>query len=77
MLIFPCIHCTTCISLCSDLLAIGGRHAFDSVEGSKAIYAYKSTTNSWKVIDNNISMPHFNCFAVTLPTTNEIMVVGG
>jgi serine/threonine protein kinase len=73
---------STCVSLSGHLLAIGGsRNSFyllrDSEDaGSKAVYAYKPTTNSWKVICE-MSMSRYDCFAVTLPTTNELMVVDG
>ena len=73
------LYRSTCVSLCDNLLAIGGiGNAFRLTKdtGSKAVYAYKPTTNSWKVI-SEMSMARYDCFAVTLPTTNELMVVGG
>ena len=70
-----------CVSLCGHLLAIGGSgHAshlrLSEETGSKAVYAYKPITDSWEVI-SEMSMARYDCFAVTLPTTNELMVVGG
>jgi hypothetical protein len=77
----PCYH-STCVSLCGHLLAIGGKKnpwpsCFED-SGSKAVHAYIPTTNSWEVI-SELSMARYFCFAVTLPTTNEqlLMVVGG
>lgn len=34
------------------------------------------TTNSWEVISEMLVARH-ECFAVALPATNELMVVGG
>jgi hypothetical protein len=70
---------STCVSLSGHLVVTGGsRDPFRLREdaGSKAVYAYKPTTNSWEVICE-MSMARYDCFAVTLPTTNELMVVGG
>ena len=71
---------STCVSLRGHLLAIGGSHAshleLSEETGSRAVHAYKPTTNSWEVI-SEMSMARYNCFAVTLPTTNELMVIGG
>ena len=74
----PFYH-STCVSLCDHLLAIGGsKEKFSPRDDivSKAVHAYKPTANSWEVI-SEISIACYNCFAVTLPTTNELMVVGG
>ena len=70
-----------CVSLCGHLLAIGGsghvpHRKLIKETGSKAVYAYRPTTNSWEVI-SEMSMARYDCFAVTLPNTNELMVVGG
>ena len=80
---------STCVSLCDHLIAIGGedtdyskpsrrpRTAHGSEEGNKTlIYAYEPTIKSWEVI-SQMSVARRLCFAVTLPTTNELMVVGG
>ena len=71
----PPLCLSTSVSLCGHLLAIGGTK-LSSVESAKAVYAYKPTTNSWEVI-SQISEARCQCFAVTLPTTNELMAVGG
>ena len=67
---------STLVSLCGQLLAIGGKTGMFSVEIiSKAVYIYKTTTNSWEVISQML-VPRCGCFAVTLPTS-KVMVVGG
>ena len=76
------LYYSDCVSLCGHLLAIGGSgHAshdrkLSKETGSKAVYAYRPTTNSWEVI-SEISVARYDCFAVVVPTTNELMVVGG
>ena len=47
-----------------------------SQESTDAVYTYKPTTNSWEVF-SEMSEARCQCFAVTLPTTNEVIVVGG
>ena len=71
------VHNSSCVSLCGHLLAIGG-NGYKSANSSsaKAVYAYEPTTNSWEVI-SQMSVARHLCFAVTLPTNNELMVVGG
>ena len=71
------LYNSICVSLCGHLLAIGGNGCKSENSGSaKAVYAYKPTTNSWEVI-SQMSVARHLCFAVTLPTNNELMVVGG
>ena len=71
------LYNSTCVSLCGHLLAIGGNDCkSENTSSAKAVYAYKPTTNSWKVI-SQMSVARYLCFAVTLPTNNELMVVGG
>ena len=72
------IYDSTCTSLCGHLLAIGGTttSANYSSKETNAVHAYKPTSNSWEVI-SEMSMARHRCFAITLPTTNELMVVGG
>ena len=65
---------STLVSVCGQLLAIGGRTGI-SGNPSKSVYIYKKTTNSWEVISQML-VARSNCFAVTLPT-NKVMVVGG
>ena len=78
---------STCVSFYGHLLAIGGeeidmrtrrrhtKHDSDNC-GSTAVYAYNPTTKSWEV-NSQLSVARYNCFAVALPTTNELMVVDG
>ena len=66
---------STLVSLCGQLLAIGGSTDRFSVNPSKSVYIYKTTNNSWEVISQTL-VPRYGCFAVTLPT-NKVMVVGG
>ena len=78
------LHQSTGVSLCGHLLTIGGTkksiYRFPlfgkSQESTDAVYTYKPTTNSWEVI-SEMSEAQCQCFAVTLPTTNEVIVVGG
>ena len=69
---------STCVSLCGNLIAIGGNssESANSDSTSSAVCAYNPTSNSWEVI-SQMSLARRLCFAVTLPTTNELMVVGG
>ena len=63
----PLYH-STCISLYGHLLAIGrSRSAHILCNSSKAVYAYKPTTDSWEVI-SHMSVLRRQGFAVTLPT---------
>ena len=66
-------ECSTPLSLCGQLLAIGGRTG-SSYTG--AVYVYKTATKSWELISHML-MARGYCFAVPLPGTNEIVVVGG
>ena len=68
---------STSVSLHGHLLAIGGnRSANNRDKISKLVHAYKPTTNSWEVI-SQMSVARWRCFAVALPTTSELMIVGG
>ena len=67
---------STCVSLCGHLLAIGGKPQVAGSNSTKAVYAYKPTTDSWEVV-SQMSVARRLCFAVTLPTNNKLMVVGG
>ena len=69
---------STCILLCGHLLAIGGENTvyYSGKNSDKSVYAYKSATNSWEMISRMSTARRF-CFAFILPTTNELMVVGG
>ena len=73
------LYNSTCVSLCGRLLAIGGNRSADissTSTSSKSVYAYKPTTNSWEVI-SQMFVARRECFAVTLPTNNKLMIVGG
>ena len=71
------LHDSTCVSLYGHLLAIGEKYpAYLGSTSSSAVYAYSPTTNSWKELSQML-VARYLCFAVTLPTTNELMVVGG
>ena len=64
----------TLVSLCGQLLAMGGMTVRFGGGPSKSVYIYKTTTNSWEVISQMLVARSY-CFAVTLPT-NKVMVVG-
>ena len=64
---------STCVSLCGQLLAIGGMD-FD-LEPSTAVYAYDTSTDSWD-IKSHMTTTRRYCFAAVLPD-NQLMVVGG
>ena len=71
------LYDSTCLCFCGHLLAIGGSKSVDvSSISTRAVYTYKSTTNSWEEA-SQMSMARRLCFAVTLPNNNELMVVGG
>ena len=72
---------STCVSFCGHLIAIGGSALSPTPTCPRTViypytYMYKQTTNSWEVI-SEMSVARRECFAVVIPTTNEIMVVGG
>ena len=65
----------TLVSLCGELLVIGGWTGALGDSPSKSVYIYKTITNSWEVISQML-VAQRDCFVVTLPT-NKVMVVGG
>ena len=65
----------TCESFDGRLLAIGGMTDMSSVEYSRAMYQYNSTTNTWGIISHMISGRH-KCFSAVLPD-NQLVIVGG
>ena len=67
---------STCMSLCGRIIAIGGNGSESTNSTSSAVCAYNQTTSTWEVI-SQISVARRRCFAVALPTTNELMVAGG
>ena len=66
---------STLVSLCGQLLAIGGWTGGIGERPSNSIYIYKTIINSWKVISQML-LPRRDCFAFTVPI-NKVMVVGG
>ena len=68
------IYQPTCVSLCGHLLAIGGAEGVTAP--SKAVRTYKPASNTWEVISEMLEARRL-CFAIALPTTNEVMIVGG
>ena len=73
------LYYSACVSLCGHILAISGNLSWYNVKTSiKVVYACNPTTNSWKVMPMSpMSVARHHCFAVTLPTTNELMVASG
>ena len=67
---------STCLSLCGRIIAIGGNGSESAHSTSFAVCAYNPTTSTWEVV-SQMSVARRRCFAITLPTTNELMVVGG
>ena len=63
---------STCESFHGRLLAVGG---MESCKGTKAVYTYNSTTNSWEII-SHMTTGRCDCFTAVLPD-NRLMVVGG
>ena len=67
------VTCSTCVTLCGQLLAVGGRDLHEKVTNN--VYSYDMETNSWEVISQ---MPTSRCWClVTVLPHNELMVVGG
>jgi N-acetylneuraminic acid mutarotase len=69
----PPVERSTCVSLRSRLLAIGG--CGSNNKPTSAIHMYDSTTDSWEVI-SHMGTLRYNCIAAVLPN-NQLMVVGG
>ena len=64
---------TTCVSVHSQLLTIGGKDS--ERKPATAIHMYNPTTDSWEVISYMIT-PRYDCIAAVLPN-NQLMIVGG
>ena len=64
----------TCVSIQNRVLAVGGRQPDGNF--STAIHMFDPDTNLWQVI-SHMSVARRQCFAVVLPTTHALMVVGG
>ena len=69
----PPVTNTSCVSICDQLLAIGGKDS--DGKSTSAIHVYNPTTDSWEVI-SHMGTPRYNCIAAALPY-NQLMVVGG
>ena len=63
---------STCVSLCDQLLAIGGRKNREPIT---SVHQYDFDTNSWKVI-SHMGYARCDCFAAVL-SGNQLVVVGG
>ena len=69
----PPVTLTTCVSIHSQLLAIGGKDSDE--KPTTAIHMYDPTTDSWVII-SYMATPRRDCIAVILPK-NQLIVVGG
>jgi hypothetical protein len=69
----PPVTETTCVSIHTQLLTIGGKDS--NREPTSAVHMYNPTTDSWEVI-SHMGTPRYNCIAAVLPN-NQLMVVGG
>lgn len=67
---------STCVSVNSRLLAIGGRDEDDNP--TTAVREYHPTTNTWEVV-SQMNTARFKCFAAALLQNEQVqvMVVGG
>ena len=66
------VECSTCATLCGQLLAVGGNYQHYH---TTAIYQYNTATNSWEVI-SHMHTERRDTLVVVLPG-NKLMVVGG
>ena len=64
---------STCVTVCRQLLAIGGRNV--NRIPTSAVHMYHTTTNTWEII-SNMNVSRYECFAAVL-SANRVMVVGG
>jgi len=67
------VHSSTAVTLCGQLLAVGGKD--DNNKRTTAIHQYFSATDSWEVI-SHMPTPRSKCLVTVLPG-NKVMVVGG
>ena len=61
------------VSLCGQLLAVGGKDSDGKLIA--AVYIYNPSNNSWEVI-SHMATPRLTCYAAVLPD-NQLIVVGG
>ena len=64
-------NCSSCATLCGQLVAVGGREGDKDTSG---IFAYKETTDSWEAMGD---MPTARCLALVAILNGKLMVVGG
>ena len=64
---------STCVTLHSQLLAVGGSDSKDTPTSD--VHIYHPTSNTWKII-SKMKISRHPCFAAVLPN-NKLMVVGG
>ena len=67
------LHSATGVTLCGQLLAVGGKD--DNSKRTTAVHQYNPVTDSWEVI-SHMSIPRSKCLVAVLPG-NKLMVVGG
>ena len=68
------VYDSTCVSFRGTLLVIGGRD--EQYNPTAAIHRYIPETNSWEVV-SHMEQQRYQCFAVVVPNSCQIMVVGG
>ena len=68
------VYDSTCVSFRGALLAIGGRD--EQYNPTAAVHRYVPETNSWEVV-SHMERRRYQCFAVVVPNSCQIMVVGG
>ena len=64
---------TTCVSICDQLVAVGGRDS--NGDATTAVHVYDPVADSWKLVSHMLT-PRIKCFAAVLPN-NKLIVVGG
>ena len=67
------VYCSTCTAVNGELLAVGGCGQGDKAVAT--IHYYNATANSWNLV-GNLPTARYQCL-VAVPSTNEIIVVGG
>ena len=68
------VYDSTCVSFRGTLLAIGGRD--EQYNPTAAVHRYIPETNSWEVV-SHMERRRYQCFAIVVPNSCQIMVVGG
>ena len=65
---------STCTTINGELVAIGGYNRQGRI--MKDVYRYDSTKNAWNTV-SSMPTPRYDCLVAVLPSSNEVMVVGG